>query len=139
MEYDSCLFEEALDAGVVDYIDVRQKQKEQEEEKKSFIEKQKAGADEDGEGEPAASEGLSTSRKWDEIKPKSFKSKKVQFVVCLNKEQFFQKFYFEDLLLARTVNSPLKRLNLLSALSATSPLSGRRLSTTTWSKTFSSA
>ena len=84
MEYDSCLFEEALDAGVVDYIDVRQKQKEQEEEKKSFIEKQKAGADEDGEGEPAASEGLSTSRKWDEIKPKAFKSKKVQFVVCLN-------------------------------------------------------
>ena len=84
LEYESCLFEEALDAAVVDYIDVRQKQKEQDEEKKSFIEKQKAGADEDGEGEPAASEGISTARKWDEIKPKAFKSKKVQFVVCLN-------------------------------------------------------
>lgn len=74
LEYESCLLEEALDAGVVDYIDVRQKQKEQEEEKKSFIEKQKAGADEDAEGEPASE---ATSRKWDEIKPRPFKSKKV--------------------------------------------------------------
>ena len=83
LEYNSCLFEEALDAGVVDYLDVRQKVKEQEEEKKSFIEKQK-GAEEEGDGEPAASDGVASSRQWDQIKPKPFKSKKVQFVVCLN-------------------------------------------------------
>jgi hypothetical protein len=39
LEYESCLFEESLDAAVVDYIEVRLRQKEQEEEKKSFLEK----------------------------------------------------------------------------------------------------
>jgi hypothetical protein len=84
LEYESCLLEEALDAAVIDYIDLRQKQKEQEEEKKQFYEKSKAGGDEDGDGDNAISDGLSTSRKWDEIKPKAFKTKKIQFVVCLN-------------------------------------------------------
>jgi len=84
LEYESCLFEEALDAAVIDYLDVRQKLKDQEEEKKQHLEKSKAGAEEDGDGDNTISEGLSTSRKWDEIKPKAFKTKKIQFVVCLN-------------------------------------------------------
>jgi len=39
LEYDSCLFETALDNAVADYIEVRQRQKEQEEEKKQYEEK----------------------------------------------------------------------------------------------------
>ena len=84
LEYESCLFEEALDAAVVDYVDVRLKQKEQEEEKKSFLDKQKAGGDEEGDADNTVSDGQSTARKWDEIKPEPFKTKKIQFVVCLN-------------------------------------------------------
>ena len=34
LEYESCLFEESLDAAIVDYIDVRARQKELEEERK---------------------------------------------------------------------------------------------------------
>jgi len=78
LEYESCLFDEALDAAVVDYIDVRARNKEQEEEKKALIEKAKQGGDEDGEVDQTMnSEGLSSSRNWDQIKPKPFKSKKV--------------------------------------------------------------
>lgn len=85
LEYESCLFEESLDAAVVDYIDVRARQKEQEDEKRSFFDKAKQGAEEDGDADQTMnSEALSSSRKWDEIKPKAFKTKKVQFVVCLN-------------------------------------------------------
>jgi hypothetical protein len=84
LEYESCLFEESLDAAVVDYIEVRQRQKEQEEEKKSFLEKA-AQEERDNEGDQTFdSANLSTNRKWEDIKPKSFKTKKVQFVVCLN-------------------------------------------------------
>jgi hypothetical protein len=39
LEYKSCLFEDALDAAVQDYLDVRHKLKEQEDEKRSFMEK----------------------------------------------------------------------------------------------------
>lgn len=60
LEYESCLFEEALDAAVVDYVEVRQKQKEQDEEKKVFLEKQKAGGDEDGEVDNTVSEGMNS-------------------------------------------------------------------------------
>jgi hypothetical protein len=66
LEYESCLFDDALDAAVVDYIDVRARIKEQEEEKKAFIEKAKQGAEEDGEADQTInSEGLSSSRNWD--------------------------------------------------------------------------
>lgn len=39
LEYESCLFEDALNSAVVDYMDVRQRQKEQDEEKKAYYEK----------------------------------------------------------------------------------------------------
>jgi hypothetical protein len=39
LEYDSCLFEEALNTAVVDYLDVKQRLKEQEEEMKQYYEK----------------------------------------------------------------------------------------------------
>ena len=50
LEYDSCLFEDALNTAVVDYIEVKQRQKEQDEEKKQYYEKleeEKADQDED--------------------------------------------------------------------------------------------
>ncbi len=34
LEYESCLFEEALSVAVMDYLDVKQREKEQEEEKR---------------------------------------------------------------------------------------------------------
>lgn len=79
LEYQTCLFEEALDAAVIDYLDMKQRHKEQEEEKKSFIEKQ--NHDDDGDEKEA---GAPVNRKWEEIKAKPFKTRKVQFVVCLN-------------------------------------------------------
>lgn len=78
LEYDSCLFEESLNAAVVDYIDVKQKQKEQEEEKKAYYEKLEEERNED-EDQPPREE-----KKWDEIKPQPFLTQKVSFVVCLN-------------------------------------------------------
>ena len=39
MEYDCSMYEEAYDAAVKDYIDVRNRRKEQEEEKKAVYEK----------------------------------------------------------------------------------------------------
>lgn len=39
LEYDSCLFEEALDTAVEDYIDVRIRQKQQDDEKREYEEK----------------------------------------------------------------------------------------------------
>ncbi len=42
LEYKSCLFEDSLDAAVVDFLDMRQKLKDQEEEKRQFMEKLQA-------------------------------------------------------------------------------------------------
>ena len=79
LEYDSCLFEDALNTAVLDYIEVKQRQKEQDEEKKQYYEKleeEKADQDED---QPTREE-----RKWEDIRPQPFKTEKVSFVVCLN-------------------------------------------------------
>jgi hypothetical protein len=84
LEYKSCLFEEALDAAVVDALEMKLRIKEQEEEKKSFIEKLHAEEkDADGEGAQDASAPAS-QRKWEEIKARPFKTRNVQLVVCLN-------------------------------------------------------
>lgn len=39
LEYQSCLFEEALTVAVADYLDVRQRQKEQDEDRKAYNDK----------------------------------------------------------------------------------------------------
>lgn len=39
MEYDSCLYEEAYDSAVSDYMEVRNKRKEQEDEKRQYFDK----------------------------------------------------------------------------------------------------
>jgi len=38
LEYDSCMLQSALDSGVHDFLDARQRRKEQEEEKRTFEE-----------------------------------------------------------------------------------------------------
>ena len=73
LEYQSCLFEESLDAAVADYLDVRHKLKEQEDEKKSFLDKM-AAEDKDGDHHD---ESHLAQRKWDDIKHKPFKTQKV--------------------------------------------------------------
>lgn len=101
LEYESCLFEESLDAAVVDYIEVRQRQKEQEEEKKSFLEKA-AQEERENEGDQTFdSANLSTNRRWEEIKPKPFKTRKIQFVVCLNTLGQDREFTQDEMLFAQ--------------------------------------
>lgn len=82
LEYKSCLFEESLDAAVSDYLEIKQRLHEQEVEKKSFLDKLQAD-EKDADNDVDAS-ALASQRKWDEIKPRSFKTQTVQFVVCLN-------------------------------------------------------
>ncbi len=103
LEYESCLFEEALDAAVIDYIDVKNRQKEQDDEKKSFIAKQAEEEREDPD-QTFDSNNLSTNRRWEDIKPKPFKTRKIQFVVCLNTLGQDREFTQEEMLFAqRTV------------------------------------
>jgi hypothetical protein len=81
LEYNSCLFEEAFDEAIVDYAHVNQKRAELEKEQKEHadgqeeirIEKQEAGET-----------YVPEKKNWPEYKFKDFKTKKVQYVVCLN-------------------------------------------------------
>jgi predicted RecB family endonuclease len=83
LEYKSCLFEEALDAAVSDYLEVKQRQKEQDDEKRSFMEKMSQEEKDNEDGDKDASI-LASGRKWEEIKAKSFRTQTVSLVVCLN-------------------------------------------------------
>ena len=83
LEYKSCLFEESLDAAVVDYLEVKQKRKEQDDEKKSFLDKMSQD-NKDNEDDERDTSQLASGRKWDEIKPRSFRTQTVTFVVCMN-------------------------------------------------------
>jgi hypothetical protein len=81
LEYNSCLFEEAFDEAVADYNVIHTKKLDLEKEQKEYgdqqeelrIEKQEAGETYTPE-----------EKKWPEYKFKDFKTKKVQYVVCLN-------------------------------------------------------
>mgnify|MGYP006091378023 CR=1 FL=1 len=81
MEYQTCLYEEALDSAVNNYIDVAKYMKEIEEEKLEY-ENEQAEAKKEAldNGEPWTPE----ARDWPEPKYAAFKTAKVQFVVCLN-------------------------------------------------------
>jgi hypothetical protein len=80
-EYNSCLFESALDNAIVDYSDVKQRIKEQEEDKKKWMEEQneiKEAKVADGE------EYTIPEKQWEVIEPKAYDTKKETFVVGLN-------------------------------------------------------
>jgi hypothetical protein len=83
LEYSSCLLEEALDAAVQDSLEMRNKLKEQEEEKKAYLEKLLADA-KDNDDPNYDPHKVAAQRKWEELKPKPYKSQNIQFVVCLN-------------------------------------------------------
>jgi DNA/RNA-binding domain of Phe-tRNA-synthetase-like protein len=101
LEYETCLFEEALDAGVADYLQVQDKREKQTEERESFEKSEKERQEQleaDGETfEPVVKE-------WEEIYYKPYLTKKVQFVACLNTMGQDRKFTEEERLFAlRTV------------------------------------
>lgn len=103
LEYETCLFEEALDAGVADYLQVQDKREKQTEERESFEKSEKERQEQleaDGETfEPVVKE-------WEEIDYKPYLTKKVQFVACLNTMGQDRKFTEEERLFAlRTVQS----------------------------------
>lgn len=76
LEYKSCLFEEALDSAVTDYLDVKQRIKDFENKTSSMAE----AADDDAEDGGATHGGHSqhnTHRRMEDIKPKPFKTQTV--------------------------------------------------------------
>lgn len=79
LEYMSCLFEEAYDAAVENYLTVNEQIKEQEIAKKEYEEEQKDKEEpEDGEQSPER------EKEWETFEYAPFKTMKIQFVVCLN-------------------------------------------------------
>jgi hypothetical protein len=55
-------------------LEVKERQRQQEEEKKSFLEKQHEDKDHEDPDQTVNSSVLPSSRKWDEIKPKPFRT-----------------------------------------------------------------
>lgn len=81
LEYDSCLFEEAFDLGLADFLSMRERQKQLQDDMKAWEEHQRELQE---EAEAAGESFVPENKKFDEITPKPFKTKKVQLVVCLN-------------------------------------------------------
>ena len=101
LEYNSCLFEEAFDAGVQDMLQVNEKKKHQQEEiaaHEAHVRELKEQAEADGE--PFNPE----EKEWPAIEAQEFKNRKVQFVVCMNTLGQDREFSEEERLYAlRTV------------------------------------
>jgi len=81
LEYETCLFEEAFEAGVADMQSVMEKRQQQQEAIQKWKDDQEAlKADAEANGEEFKEE----EKVWEPIEPQPFKTKKVQYVVCLN-------------------------------------------------------
>ena len=81
LEYDSCLFEDAFDTGLADFLSMRERQKQLQEDIRAWEEHQKELQEEaEAAGEPFVPE----KKVFEEITAKPFKTQKVQLVVCLN-------------------------------------------------------
>ena len=102
LEYETCLFEEALEAGIADQIAVNEKIRAQNEERQAFEKTQQelqeaAEADGDETFKPE-------EKTWEAIETQPFKTKKVQFVCCMNTMGQDRKFTEEERLFAlRTI------------------------------------
>jgi hypothetical protein len=81
LEYQSCLFEEAFDAGLVDFLGIAERQRQQAEEIKAWEDAQEDARE---EAEAQGTEWNPEQKLWEEILPQPFKTQQVQFVVCLN-------------------------------------------------------
>lgn len=101
LEYQTCLFEEAYDAGVADMIKVQEIRRQQDEDRAQHEQSQaelKAQAEADGEAFKP------DEKKWEPIQCKPFQTRKVQFVACLNTMGQDRKFSEKEKLFAlRTV------------------------------------
>lgn len=80
LEYQSCLFEEALDEGVKERLAVIEKEKQQAEERAAFekAEQERREATEEGE------EFKPEEKVWETIAVPPFKTQTVQLVCCIN-------------------------------------------------------
>ena len=97
LEYQTCLFEEAFDAGFKDMMSMRDAQRLQDEHRAEFERDQaEAKAAAEANGETFKPE----TRKWEEFKAKPYLTQKVQFVCCLNTMGQDRKFTAEEKLFA---------------------------------------
>lgn len=101
LEYQTCLFEEAYDAGVQDMIKVQEIRRQQDEDRATHEQMQaelKAQAEADGEPFKA------DEKKWEPISTKPYLTRTVQIVCCLNTMGQDRKFDCTEKLFAlRTV------------------------------------
>lgn len=81
LEYNSCLFEAAFDAALEDYSKVQTAMKQQEKEKKEMQDQQNEARAVAEEAEESYEE---EEKDWPSFKHSAFKTKKKQFVICLN-------------------------------------------------------
>lgn len=81
LEFQSCMFEEAFDAGLADYLAMQEREKERQEKYKVWEADEKERKEEaEGNGE----EFKPTEFNMEEIAAKPFLTQKISFVVCLN-------------------------------------------------------
>lgn len=101
LEYETCLFEEALDAGVADQLAVNEKERHQAEERSNH---EKAQHELQEQMEADGEVFKADVKEWETIEVKPYTTRKVQFVCCLNTMGQDRKFTEEEKLFAlRTV------------------------------------
>lgn len=81
LEYESCLFEEAFDEAVVDFV---AKEAARAEQLKQKIEWEEQQNDLKKEKDEAGEEFIEEHKEWEEITENPYKTRKVQYVVCMN-------------------------------------------------------
>ena len=81
LEYESCLFENAFDEAVLDFVNKEAARAEQLKQKIEWEEQQNELRK---EKEDAGEEFIEEPREWEEIKENAYKTQSVQYVICLN-------------------------------------------------------
>lgn len=81
LDYQSCLFEEALDEAIKDKIEVRQRKKQQKQEMSEWLEEQNKLKE---EKEKIEEEFVPEEKEWEKIKTKEFLSNPWIFSVGLD-------------------------------------------------------
>ena len=97
LEYQTCLFEEAFEAGVLDLIEVNEKLRIQEEEKATF---DKAEEDRKTQAETDGEVFKPDNKEWPKIETKPYHTRKIQFIACLNTMGQDRKFTDQEKLFA---------------------------------------
>lgn len=79
--YKSVLFEEAFDAAVADYLDVKKRQADQEREKAEYLEQQEILREEKAKN---GEEFVEEEKVWDEIHTSEFRARDEKLVICID-------------------------------------------------------